>query len=217
MRPLVPRLFLRASRQRLVWPVPLRYAGEHGRFEAVVEQHLDVSRPLRGPALLAEAEPRCQLEPASGSDCRLCANFLNARPDRDHRGVTLRCLFVDDDPVCAVMTPVRRLSMVPPSVNATRAREQFMREGVDRLLVVDGDDLRGVLRRSELRRGRLDTRRIGDVALDCASPMAPIAAVVEVLRRDPRGCVIVDGEQVAGLVTPRVLRAAGIAMGRGPL
>src|SRR5205814_631977 len=98
------RLRLAPERRVDVWIPGRPGTGGAGRFDAIREVHAELAAPARGRDMLHKLEIVCRHEPRTGMECVDCAHYLMLKPDADFRGATLRCLFLDDDPVHAVMT-----------------------------------------------------------------------------------------------------------------
>jgi CBS domain-containing protein len=194
-----------------LWKGPAR-PGADGRFEAVREQHAATgAAPRRGRDLVRALEYECRHgERRSASECTECAQYLNLAPDRDLRGGTLRCIFFDDDPVHVLMTPVVNLVTVNADASMTEAAAIAETNGLKQLPVVRGDELVGIVRVDE--GNPLDPiARAMRTPVRAVPALTPLAAVARLFRTEDVGSLVVmDADDVAGLVTRGDLRRAGV-------
>jgi CBS domain-containing protein len=104
-----------------------------------------------GPSL-GDAYVDCQLgvAPKPGAECLTCPRLLAWHFGPSARDITLECVWTHADPVSARMTCRNALVSVPPSIECRAADRVAAREGVHRLLIIDGGELVGVVCRHDL-------------------------------------------------------------------
>ena len=104
----------------------------------------------RSPAAWGDAVecPDGHLKPVDA--CAACAHFLRAVPSPDGRGVTIKCVFLDSDPVDHVMTPARKLIAIAETASLETGAAVARRVGVKQLLVSAGDEIVGLADRDEI-------------------------------------------------------------------
>lgn len=111
-------------------------------FVAVREQHTDLpARPRCSGEIWHGTVFKCQRGRRTGMECASCEHYLSLTPDRDLRGATVRCLFVDDDPVSALMTPVERLVTVDAAAPMPEAAAIARASAVRQVLAMRGEDV----------------------------------------------------------------------------
>jgi CBS domain-containing protein len=189
----------------------LQTATSDERFEALRVVRATVESPQPGGGVLDHAAVPCregELKP--GVLCARCPHLLTAFPDGDGgHSVTVRCMFLESDPVARVMTPAERVVAVdaaePLSVAAARASDH----GVSKLLVLEDGEVVGVVDAAEA----AQKPRAAQVARHTRWPIPviprtmPLGQVAQVLRESGHDfLVVLDGEEVAGTVTRGGLR-----------
>lgn len=207
-------LVLPAQRRLEMWNAHKSYDGLDGRFEAVDERHTRTDRPLRGRALLAAAAIECRHERRGGLECASCPHLLNVVPDPDRSGLTIRCVYFDNDAVNDLMTPATALVTIAARDSVGAARALLARSGVSQLIVTRDREVVGLVSASAL----------DDVAVNAPVETAcppepvrsipsttPLAVVARLFRTEDLALIIVtDDDNVAGVVSRGDMRRAGI-------
>ena len=204
----------------LVSPPPTDQAP---RFEAVRERVARVGPGARrGHEALRHAVVECHPhELVDGARCARCGHLLNAIPAADGRSVTVRCVFFETDPVTTLMTRAVDVVTCDASETLAVAAARMLDRDLEQLLVCSG--AAGVV-------GMLTARAVeplpgaGD---ECAGDrMAPLPVVprsmtlgalaVALRAHDVDFVAVLDGTELAGVVTRGDLRRAAIPESRAP-
>jgi CBS domain-containing membrane protein len=198
-----------------------RCRGRHPRFEGIREVEAAIGGGARGCTgpddALASALLRCQKGGRlhDAEECLFCPRFVNFVPSPGAARITIRCLWRESDPAAAIMTRTSALVTVPPTAQVDWADELARAAGIEHLLVVEGDELRGVLCRCDLLQPPEDGETVAErmTAPVIALPVveATLGDVAAVMREHRIGCVpIVDRWHLYGVVTRGDLRRVGI-------
>ena len=154
--------------------------------------------------------------------CAACTHFLRAVSSPDGRAVTVKCLFLDSDPVEHIMTPARKLVAIEEKASLDTGAAVARFGAVKQLLVFSGDELVGLADSDEIMRVA-EIRPSEPVAavtrrqIPLVARKASLGAVDAILRRPGSRCLVVtDGERVVGLVTRGDLRRAGVKASEAP-
>jgi CBS domain-containing protein len=183
---------------------------EEFRFRGVRDTYGEVDA---GAPALCSARIDCQIGvERPGSDCERCPRLLSWRPGPTEREVTLRCAWLHTDPVAARMTAAAAIVAVTPSRRCVEADRVAAREGVHRLLVVDRDQLVGIVCRCDLQRApseRVHSVMQREIAvIDAAATLAEAGAM---MRAFGVGCLPVAREhRLVGIITRGDLLRAGL-------
>jgi CBS domain-containing protein len=148
-----------------------------------------------------------------GGRCAVCPHFLDATPAGDGCSVTVRCLFLESDPVEVVMTRASDLERVDAADTVGTTLHRLIRDRIHQLLVVDDDTVVGLVDAGALW-GRPRGHRLR-AAVDAPLPVMPRtlslgAAARALVERGRRCALVVDRERVVGLVTRADLARAGV-------
>lgn len=159
---------------------------------------------------LASARLRCRRgdPPHTGTACLGCPHLVNFL--RTPEGLLVRCLYSDDDPVHAIMTLASAAVTVAWTTPPAAAARYAMAQRVHELLVLDGDRVVGVVCASELA-GAPSLTAVMDTAPPCVAPSTTLGEVVGLLQdTDARLVLVIDGDELVGLVTQGDLERAGV-------
>jgi len=170
----------------------------------------------RARELLEATRLRCQKggELHDAIECLDCERFVNYKPSRNRRTVTIRCQWRFDDPVTDLMTTSAALVGVDPGTTIAAADELARRHGIRHLLVAREDDLMGVVCRCDLVPPVLEGETVGDrmsPEVWVLPATANLADAVDVMTSHEIGCVpVVDSGTLRGVLTRGDLRRAGL-------
>jgi CBS domain-containing protein len=134
--------------------VPL--VGPLERLELLRERTAVASRDspvdARTRTLFAGSSLRCQRggRNVSGEECLACRRIVSVRPSPDRRVLTVRCLWIEADPVDDVMTLADHAVKVRATDPVAAAGDRLVQDDVHHALVVDGDDVIGWVCRRDL-------------------------------------------------------------------
>lgn len=190
------------------------------RFTAVREQHARIWDDVGpGHGSLQRAMVECRSgEHHPGRVCVTCPHFLAVAPAAAGDGVTIRCMFLDSDPVEAVMTPEPSLRTIDEGASVGAAAAAARLAPVRPLLVMAGDEVVGMATSDELLRdadGHPDERMSARsrAPIPVIPRTASLGEVAQLLRQPELPCLlVVDGDEVAGIVTRDDLRRAGLPL-----
>jgi CBS-domain-containing membrane protein len=183
------------------------------RFEAVRELHARIDGPpLTGRALLEAASFGCRDGVVvGGHECSTCAHYLNMLPDADRRGVRLRCVFYESDPVTAVMATADRIVTAPADAAGGEVARLACEGHAELVALVDGERVVGVVSAVDARRAPATEAAAlahPPLAVAAETPLG-IAAQALAARRAP-ALFVCHADRVVGLVTPADLAHAGL-------
>jgi hypothetical protein len=184
---------------------------EQFRFRGVRQAYGEVEG---GAPDLGAARIDCQIGvERRGPDCQRCPRLLSWCAGPTEREVTLRCAWLHTDPVADRMTAAPAIVAVSPWRRCADADRVATREGVHRLLVVDGERLAGVVCRCDLQRAPAERVRVvmqRDVAVvDAATTLGEAAAMMRELRV---GCLpVTRGRRLVGIITRGDLVRTGLS------
>lgn len=174
-----------------------------------------VGGPGRSRELLGATRLRCQpggrLHDAV--ECIACPRFVNFRPDRNRRNVTIRCQWRLDDAVADLMTLANALVAVPPDMPIAEADGLARDRGVEHLVVLRDGELLGIVCRCQLAGGAAG-RVVGECmarqawSLPGRATLADAAAVMR--ERGVGWLAVVDDGVLLGVVTRGDLVRAGV-------
>ncbi len=149
-----------------------------------------------------------------GIECLECERFVNYVPSPDGSQVSIRCRWNEDDPISDIMTPSDALVTVTSASTLQVAEELAIQEGIHHLLVVNSDELVGVICRCDLSPRPRSSRTVGErmaSSMWIASPTATLGEAVSVMRDQRIGCLpVVEGEDLVGVVTRTDLARVGV-------
>lgn len=149
-----------------------------------------------------------------GIECLECDRFVNYVPSPDGSQVSIRCRWNEDDPISDIMTPAGALVTVTSTSTLQAAEELAIAQGVHHLLVVDTDELVGVICRCDLSPRPRSSRAVGErmaSSMWIASPTATLGEAVSVMRDQRIGCLpVVEAEDLVGVVTRTDLARVGV-------
>jgi len=171
-------------------------------------------RPRLAASALAHATVECRRhESVPGTRCAVCPHFLDATPAGDGCSVTVRCLFLESDPVELVMTRAADLERIDAADTVGTALQRLIRERIHELLVVDDEVVVGLADAGALW-GRSRAQRLR-AALGAPLPVMPrtlsLGSAARALVERGRSCaLVVDCERVVGLVTRGDLARVGV-------
>ncbi|MBI3723973.1 CBS domain-containing protein [bacterium] len=116
------------------------------------------------------------------------------------------------EPVSTIMS--RKLLSIAPTTTVAAARQHAAREAVEHLLVLEGDQLVGVVCRCDLERARPRTK-VGTLVrkpLVSADAKATIGTAAELMRTKAVGCLpVLSGGLLLGVVTRSDMLRSGVA------
>lgn len=207
----------------------IRVKGDLIEVAAPSEQSFDSMREARAPVVGSErrgpAGHKRLLEQVrltcvkggpvhDGIACLECERFVNYVPSPDGSQVSIRCRWNEDDPISDIMTPSDALVTVTSASTLRAAEELAIQEGIHHLLVVDSDELVGVICRCDLSPRPRSSRTVGErmaSSMWIASPTATLGEAVSVMRDQRIGCLpVVEGEDLVGVVTRTDLARVGV-------
>ncbi len=191
------------------------------RFDAMREARAEVAGSSHsgpgGPKRMLEAVRLTCVKGGrvhDGIECLTCDRFVNYVPSPDGAQVSIRCRWNEHDPISDIMTPLDALVTVTSASTLKAAEELAVAEQVHHLLVVDDDELVGVICQCDLsprpRSLRMVAERMAS-SMWIASPMATLGEAVTVMREQRIGCLpVVEGEDLVGVVTRTDLARVGV-------
>jgi hypothetical protein len=145
-------------------------------------------------------------------DCRLCRNFVNARPDHATGLITVRCLWTDEDPIALHAQAVPAWRVVAPDTPVETARQLTTQHAAPFLLVADGELFVGIVERAALEGadGTVEPRADREPwVLPLDATLGDAAEALAVL--GVAGLPVVDaGGRLAGIVSASDLSRIGV-------
>lgn len=187
------------------------------RFESINEVIVSDAGPegespiARMAACSVPCRPACA--EVSGAFCLSCPRLVNFVP----RGsdMAIRCLWTDEDPVDALMTPEPALVSVSHDTDVREAARVVRKRGVGHLLVVDAGLLVGVVSYEDLLRHVERDDPVSECIRSCpwvVEGSANLARAASLMARRNVNCLPVIGpdKRVRGVVTRGDLRRVGI-------
>jgi CBS domain-containing protein len=166
--------------------------------------------------LLAASRIRCQRggDESSAAECLRCPRIVSVRPTANLRSAAIQCLWTDRDCVEDLMTLASALTFVSPDLDIESADELARTSGNRHLLVADGNRVLGIVCRCDLVADAGRGRRVADrmsSPIWSIEPWTDLGAAAQIMKERRVGCLlVVEGGEVAGVITRGDLRRAGL-------
>ena len=198
---------------------------ETARIDGPLEETFEVVRETRGRAgalgsrrgPLLRARVECHGgEYVPGAACASCSHFLDAVASPDGNSVAVRCMFLEADPVEAVMTRADQLVVVDERAAVEVARQRARASGANHVVVTSEGEVAGVVSADRLARSSVRAA-VGErvtLPVRVVGKTASLAVVARIL--GDRGLdylLVVDGDELRGMVTRADLGRANVPRG----